>query len=242
MECSLRANVVIAGILTAAIAVSGASTLPWARQSERTAGGGIGTDRARANLALRRFEEAGLDVPSLLIVFRDPSEEECHGALGYFAPSSDVWQISICSKVDFVYEHELAHAWERANLTDAQRRRYMAFRGLPTWSDTDFDRNRRGVEDVAFVIQQGIAGLPLPPVLGGEAKSRLKAYELLTGHTAPRLVEWLAEHGVSCEERPTQLSRSLPDQSGRICGSVSSEKDESSEDSFPVAQTRLFAA
>jgi hypothetical protein len=220
MERSFRASAVLAGYLTAAIVFIGADGRVGADPTEATVTieGGTVSERARLSLALRRFEEAGLALPELRIVFRDPSHEDCHGALGSFSPSGDVWQISMCSTFEFVYEHELAHAWERANLTDTQRHRYVVFRGLATWSDRAYDRNQRGVEDLALVVQQGLAGLPLPPALGDEARSRLQGYEMMTGHIAPRLVDWLATHDVSCSERPTRFSLQVPDVSGRTCG------------------------
>jgi hypothetical protein len=178
--------------------------------------GGTITERARMDLALERFENEGLALPPLRIEF-PTSPVKCDGGLGYFTPSEDVWRITICSQINSVYEHELAHAWERANLTDAQRRRFTVFRGLPTWSDESYDWNQRGVESVAFVIQQGLAGLPLPPALSHEVESQLEGYEMLTSQAAPRLVGWLAKYEVPCTDRPTRLSLGLPDASGRIC-------------------------
>ena len=238
MKRDLLASVAVTGMVVAAIALVGADRLPVSSRAlllspagpidreevNLTIDGGTVDDRARMRLAIRRFDDAGLGLPPLQIVFRDPSDDECHGALGYFSPSRDVWKISICSEIDSVYEHELAHAWERANLSDAQRLRYTTVRELPTWSDQDYDWNQRGMEDVAFVIQQGLAGLPLPPALGDEATSRLEGYEMLTGRIAPRLVEWLAKHEASCGRRPTYLSLQLPDLSGRICGVVLSRR------------------
>lgn len=238
MKRDLLTRVAVIGIFVAASAFIGAARPPEAgkallpppegpidrQEANLTIDGGTDDDRARMRLAIRRFDDAGLELPPLHVVFRDPSDDECHGALGYFSSSRDVWEISVCSEIDSVYEHELAHAWERANLTDAQRRRYTAFRGLPTWSDQDYEWNQRAVEDVAFVIQQGLAGLPLPAALGDEATSRLEGYEMVTGRIAPRLVEWLAKHEASCGERPTFLSLHLPDISGRICELVTPDE------------------
>jgi hypothetical protein len=231
----LLTGVLVAGVISGGVVFTGANTQSEAgvalipsphgtigqTEANLTIEGGTVTDRVRMRLAILRFRDAGLELPSLQIVFRVSADEECHGALGYFSSSKDVWRISICSEIESVYEHELAHAWERANLTDDQRRRYTAFRSLSTWSEKGYAWNERGVEDAAFVIQQGLAGLPLPPALGVEARSRLEGYEMLTGQTAPQLVEWLAQNEVPCEERPTHLSRRTPDISGRVCEVVS---------------------
>lgn len=232
MRRNILANLTLAGVLMASTLVVGTPMFEDTDEAARTPSpekeadgsaavvmfeGGTGAERARMRLALERFEEAGLGLPPLRIVFREPSEEECHDALGSLSDSPEGMQVSICSKLEFVYEHELAHAWERATLTDAQRERYTAFRVLPTWSDKDFDWNQRGVEDVAITIQQGLAGLPLAPALSDKASARLQGYEMLTGQVDPRLIEWLSQREVPCPERPTRLSLGVPDVSGRIC-------------------------
>jgi hypothetical protein len=92
----------------------------------------------------------------------------------------------------FVYEHELAHAWERANLTDEIRREFVDFHRYSTWADPTVPWNERGIEGVALVIQQGLAGLPLPQSLSTEHRSRLAGFALLTGRPAPSFLEWCA--------------------------------------------------
>lgn len=70
----------------------------------------------------------------------------------------------------------------------------MDLRGYEVWSDATFNWNERGTEGAAFIIQQGLSGLPLPPALSDETLSRLAAFELLTGVPDPRLAQWQAEH------------------------------------------------
>jgi hypothetical protein len=106
-----------------------------------------------------------------------------------------------------------------ANVTDAQRVAFMDLRGLKNWGDRDTPWNQRGTEWAAVVMQQGLSGLPLPPVLSNEARSRLQAFELLTGRVAPVLVNWIRERGVRCSDRPTGLSRQIADVTGRSCTS-----------------------
>jgi len=95
----------------------------------------------------------------------------------------------------------------------------MNLRGLEHWADQDVPWNRRGTEWAAVVIQQGLNGLPLPPALSNETKSRLDSFELLTGKVAPVLTEWIAERDVPCPDRPTDLSRPITDATGRTCES-----------------------
>lgn len=171
----------------------------------------------RLGEALQAFEAAGLDLPNLEIRFFT-DDETCGAEHGLFYTSDDAWHIHICpTEVDSVYEHELAHAWELAHVTDAQRRAFMRMRGYTSWSDGDLPWGERGVEGAASVIERGVAGLPLPPVLGREEVSRMRAYELLTGRPAPVLVEWLRAKEVPCPRRPTMLSANVEDASGRTC-------------------------
>lgn len=178
--------------------------------------GGSSAQIDRLVAGLERFAAAGLELPDIEVVFPgDPAD--CKGRLGIFSTGSDPWLISICSTIDSVYEHELAHAWERTTLTDGVRASFMRLGGYLSWSDRDTPWNERGVEGVAVVIQQGLAGLPLAPSLGRKARRDLQLFELLTGTPAPRLVEWMADNRVACDDRPTTLSRITPDADGTVC-------------------------
>lgn len=151
--------------------------------------GGTLEQRKRLGLALDRFAETGLALPELEIVF-DPSGESCKGHHGLFQTGFRPWRVSICSEVDSVYEHELAHAWEAATLTDEERGGFMKLAGYTVWSDTSVPWNRRGMEAAALVIQQGLGGLALPPALSDDQSLRLEAFHLLTGVPDPRLARW----------------------------------------------------
>ena len=178
--------------------------------------GGRAAHLSRISDALARFEHAGLKLPDLDITISN-DEADCSGHKGRFRSTTTPWQISVCSEVDSVYEHELAHAWERANLTDERRYAFMRLRGYEVWSGSEIPWNERGVEGVAFVIQQGLSDVPLAPALSDEARSRMDAFELLTDRPAPRLVRWMAEREVACPDRPTPLSHQVPDTSGTTC-------------------------
>lgn len=172
----------------------------------------------RLGKAFEAFDRAKLELPGIEIRFFT-DHESCGAEHGRFYTTGNDWRVHICpTRLDSVIEHELAHAWERANLTDSERRAFMRLRGYEVWSDPDRSWGERGMEGAAFIIQQGLAnGLPLPPALGAEVRSRLRAYEQLTGRLAPALVAWLEANDVPCPERPTRMSRSHPDGSGRVC-------------------------
>ncbi|HVR31641.1 MAG TPA: hypothetical protein VMS74_02925 [Acidimicrobiia bacterium] len=183
---------------------------------EVTVRGGEPGDVSRLRRALTRFEDAGLALPDVDVTIHE-DDSQCRGHKGLFRASSIPWTISICSATDSVFEHEFAHAWERGHLTDTVRQAFMELRGHEVWSGADTPWNERGQEGVAFVIQQGLSDVPLAPALSDEALSRVAAFELLTGQPAPRLVRWMESREVACSDRPTPLSRQVPDQTGTTC-------------------------
>ncbi|MFQ5554990.1 MAG: hypothetical protein ACE5GC_06435 [Acidimicrobiia bacterium] len=179
-----------------------AETRKWAEPSATLSGaiaprivvrGATSSQQARLELAIERFGDAGLTLPDLEVVFAT-SDDPCKGHPALFQPQFQPWRISICSDLESAYEHELAHAWEAANLAEETREQFMTLRGYSTWSDPGVPWNQRGIEGVAVVIQQGLSGLALPPSLSREQRSRLAAYELLTGSPDPRLTDWQDAH------------------------------------------------
>ena len=152
---------------------------------------GTPAQHQRLDLALSRFREAGLPLPDLEVIFA-ATNTPCKGKYGLFQTAFTPWRLTICSELDSVYEHELAHGWLAATLTELKKDGFMKLRGYTVWSDQSVPWNERAMEGVAFSIQQGLSGLPLPPSLGVEQLSRLDAFELLTGFPDPRLIEWEA--------------------------------------------------
>lgn len=53
--------------------------------------------------------------------------------------------------------------------------------------------------------------------LGPTRLRRLAAFEALTGTVAPTLVDWITGREMDCDDRPTPLSRSVPDRAGARC-------------------------
>jgi len=152
------------------------------------------TQQERLDLALRRFADTGLVLPDLEVVF-DPTGDECNGGSGLFRWGVTPWRIAICEPYDAVFEHELAHAWEAAALTDEDRDRYMALRGFTVWNDQSVPWGERAAEDVAVTIQRALSGISLPEELSTGQAERLLAFEFLTGMPDPRFAEWWATHG-----------------------------------------------
>jgi hypothetical protein len=145
--------------------------------------GAGGERQARLHEALARFRDNGLELPALEVRF-DDDKAACAGHEGLFEQAFTPWRVSICSDLAFVPTHELAHAWEAANLDDDDRARYVEARGLTTWDDPAASWQDRGIEDVAFIIQQNLmAGHP--NIDSPTWIDRTAAYLLLTGRVSP---------------------------------------------------------
>jgi len=140
-------------------------------------------DRSVVDEALTRFRDAGLELPDLTIRF-SVDDADCHGHDGYFDPSTQPWNISICSGAKFVMTHELAHAWEAAHLADADRDQYAEVRGYQTWNSKQFAWSERAIEDAAFMIQQNLMAGNVDTD-SDRWQERITAFELLTGTESP---------------------------------------------------------
>lgn len=202
-------------VTTSEETATGNAAVLW-ESPQITARGASPDQLARLELALARFAAAGLDLPALEVEFVD-HPDRCGEYLGRFDSSQRPWTIVMCFPAGFLYEHELAHAWERAHLTDEVRQAFMDLLGFTNWADPEAGWDERGMEGAAFVIQQGLGGLPLPPHPREETVGRLSAFELLTGRPSPLLVEWLTQREVPCDDRPTPRSLALPDARGEKC-------------------------
>lgn len=146
--------------------------------------GASSEQRARLNDAMARFGAAELRLPDFEIVFSD-DESACAGYLGGFRRVEDAPHISVCSDLEFVVLHELAHVWVDANVDEAARDRYLRWRGLDTWSDRAVPRGDRGVEDAAFVIQQNLRYVAPSVLASATWTERIAAFEFLTGTRSP---------------------------------------------------------
>lgn len=148
------------------------------------------SDLMRVDAALARFEAGGLVLPPIQITFHEELGS-CRGHLGLFHVSEGVSRIDICDReADFVYEHELAHVWIAHNVDEEMRMALEALLGFESWSDHNDPWNTRGVELAAVVIQQGLAGFPLPTEIPQQLLDRTRAYSLMTDRVSPQYAEW----------------------------------------------------
>lgn len=146
--------------------------------------GANAVDRAALADALARFASAGLLLPDLEVLFGHDTSR-CDGHMGEFEKHRTPWRISVCSELEFVIPHEIAHAWAAANLDDAERSRYTAARGFTNWSDHTRPWAERACEDAAFIMQQNLRDVGRVPPTSATWIERMEAYELLTGLRSP---------------------------------------------------------
>jgi hypothetical protein len=149
--------------------------------------------QGRVDDALAQFREAGLLLPDLEVVFAD-DVAECGGHDGLFRDRVAPWQVLVCSDLAFVVTHEFAHAWEAANLDDDDRAHYTKRRGLTTWNSQDVEWGERGVEDMAFMLQQNLMAGAVSSTWDRWVE-RTDAYAWATGRPSPVIApngEWNA--------------------------------------------------
>lgn len=148
----------------------------------------VGADAGQRDLldrALASFRENGLALPDVEVRYSD-DEADCGGHLGLFQKKYTPWRLLVCSDFTYIPYHELAHAWEAANVDDATRARYIEARGLTNWNAAASKWAERGVEDAARMIQLNLMVTHVQPELP-IWQERLEAYELLVGRPSPVL-------------------------------------------------------
>lgn len=145
--------------------------------------GASAEEQGRVDDALARFEAVGLLLPDLEVTFAD-DVAECSGHDGLFRDRVEPWQVLVCSEAEFVVTHEFAHAWEAANLDDDDRANYMERRGLTTWNSPDVGWGERGIEDMAFMLQQNLMAGDVSATWDRWVE-RTDAYAWATGRPSP---------------------------------------------------------
>ncbi len=183
----------VGAVAVAAIALSGAG---GPRESEASAPhgvtveGGTSEQRELARWAIGRFDDAGLELPSIEIRFHADGGG-CGGHLGYSRGGVvDVCSTLVNAMSRRIVLHELAHAWAAVNVTGAARTRFLRLRGLNNWSDVGVPWSERGFEHAAEIIAWAIGERILTPTLPNVAPQELAAaYRALTGDPLPLAAE-----------------------------------------------------
>lgn len=157
---------------------------------------GTGEQARHAGWALSRFEAAGLELPSLRIVFHH-DYESCGMREGVLRITGDVIVVHECERDPARSRrsllHELAHAWDHlgTQISAEQRSEFLQVRGLVSWDDDDLPWNRRGQEQAAEIIAWGLMHRPAPiPTSVGDCGPQhpadlASAFILLTGVAPP---------------------------------------------------------
>ena len=137
-----------------------------------------------ANWALGRFEEAGLELPDLHIVFPGRDLSLCNGAPATALTRQRPIEIRLCWNDRFILLHELGHAWDAHNLTEDRRESFMALRAeVDAWTGVDVPWARRGLEHAANVIACGLLEDPYPisRTYPNDPENLIEAFLELTG-------------------------------------------------------------
>ena len=124
---------------------------------------------AQIRWAVDLFDRAGLALPPVELV-HSASTEPCRGRAGLHRRIGEGSTIWICTDdagpaEEFLYLHELAHAWDRAALTEQRRAGFLELRGLDAWQGTDPERwNDYGAEQAAEIVVWALIDRPIWPV------------------------------------------------------------------------------
>lgn len=151
---------------------------------------------AKMQRAINRFGDLGLELPSLDIQFAEGCRER-FGAWGRIRFDMAPWHIEVCTTAAF--SHELAHAWDRWNLTDADRRMYMDLRGLEAWQGSDIPWEERGQEDLAILVSR-VVSQGVDNYRSEDRLTELHDFGQITGVLVP--VDQIAETADSRFESP----------------------------------------
>lgn len=162
--------------------------------------------------ASARFALVGLDVPDVDIRFHDDTTV-CGGDHGRYQSAGDRRRIDVCvadtgSFASHLHRqrtlvHELAHAWDHANLDDAGRTELLDLLGVSAWYAPDAEWDQRGVERFAETITWALYDQLRRPVLVDLSCRDLHVvFHATTGKVAPGPLEPVCD----LPEPPTSIS------------------------------------
>ena len=136
-----------------------------------------------AEWAIGRYDDAGLDLPQILIRFAGQDVSGCDGAPGRTYLDHDPIEVRICWNSEFVLLHELAHVWEAHNVAAAKQGPFMALRdGVTSWAGPDLAWSEQGREHAANVIAWGLLEDPYPisRTYPNDPESLVAAFQFIT--------------------------------------------------------------
>lgn len=156
-------------------------------------------ERDLVEWAHARFELVDLDLPPVDISFHE-NTEPCDGSDGIYRNEGDRPRVRVCipDRGTFASDlerqrtlvHELAHAWEQANLDDASRQGLLETLDADGWYAPDSAWDERGAERFAETIVWGLYDqLRRPTLIDVPCRELHADFRTITGHTAPGPLE-----------------------------------------------------
>ncbi len=119
-----------------------------------------GADEAETELidwAFGRFEQAGLDLPDVMVTFHD-DPTGCGGNSGLYRPA-EIAEVHLCVPAErpvkvrkLIALHELGHAWAENRTGGATRQAFLDERGIDSWYDPEQPPHLWGAEHAAETI------------------------------------------------------------------------------------------
>jgi hypothetical protein len=176
-------------------------------------------ERELIESAEARFALVGLDLPDVDISFHEDTEP-CDGNDGTFHGDGDHRRIRVCipDRDTYFFQlerrrtlyHELAHAWDHANLDDDDREALLDVVDASSWYSTDLDWAQRGVERFAETIVWGLYDQLSRPTLIDVPCHELHAdFKAITSSVAPGPLEGAC--ALETEPLSMDASASRPD-------------------------------
>ena len=134
--------------------------------------------------ALVLFDEAGMDLPPLVVEFA-ATTDACDGHAGLFRreTTENPATITMCHRLPLYLVHELAHAWDHHSLGENARDLALARWGLENWADHDDEWDERGIERAAQTIAYALT--LSSPTTNPDILRYVCDYSLLTGSSIP---------------------------------------------------------
>lgn len=150
--------------------------------------------------AFSRFDQAGLERPTVARIDFDPEVPQCvPGATAWALIRETGNQVLVCLRSEQMCEtvnghvftnagklcllHELAHIWLEERVRDDVKQSFMDSRGLGAWGDPSLRWHERGAEVAAETLAWGLMDIELAMVrIDRPPCSQLtEGFELLTG-------------------------------------------------------------